>query len=78
MRGCPVVALRGDVDVNTAGQVRQVLAGKVKAHPHRVVVDLSGLRYMDSAGIHALLDAQADLMARGGSLAVGRPGPVVA
>lgn len=76
--GCPVVRLRGEVDLNTAGQVRDVLTGQVKAEARRVVVDLSRLGYIGSLGIHALLDAQADLMAGGGSLAVACPRPVVA
>jgi anti-sigma B factor antagonist len=54
-----VVRLRGDVDMNSSSDVRGSLAslfrqGKaVKA----LLIDLSGVRYMDSSGIATLVEA---------------------
>ena len=73
-----VVALSGESDVNTAGQLRDALLEQVTAGPVRVVVDLSGLRSLDSSGVYALLHAQEALIAGGGTLALACPQPVVA
>jgi anti-sigma B factor antagonist len=76
--GCTVVALAGESDVNTVRLVQEALAAQVKARACRVVVDLSGLRFIGSLGMCVLLETQEALMARGGSLALACPQRVVA
>lgn len=49
------VALHGEVDVATVGQVRQVLTDAIATRPASVVVDLSGLSFIDSTGLGALV-----------------------
>lgn len=75
--GCAVVALSGESDANTVEFVQEVLAAQVEG-VSRVVVDLSGLEFMDSAGMRALLRAHRTLQERGGSMALACPGRVVA
>jgi anti-sigma B factor antagonist len=49
------VALTGEVDVATVGQVRSALAEAIAAGPRSVVVDLSALSFIDSTGLGALI-----------------------
>jgi anti-anti-sigma factor len=70
---CTVVALCGESDMNTVGQVRDVLAAQVRSGTRRVVLDLSGLRFMGSLGMHALLGAEEALTARGATMALVCP-----
>ena len=75
---CAVVALSGESDVNTVRFVREFLATQVAAGERRVVVDLSGLEFMDCAGLQELLHAHQTLLELGGSMALAGPGRVVA
>jgi anti-sigma B factor antagonist len=49
------VALRGEVDVATVDQVRVALTDAIAAAPGAIVVDLSGLSFIDSTGLGALV-----------------------
>ena len=49
------VALRGEVDVATVDQVRVALTDAIAAGPSAIVVDLSGLSFIDSTGLGALV-----------------------
>lgn len=51
-----VVALDGDVDLNRAPEVRRLLLDCV-ARGLDVLVDLSGVTYIDSSGIASLVEA---------------------
>jgi anti-anti-sigma factor len=75
---CVVVALSGVLDARTAGRVREVLALQVGARVRRVVVELSNLWFIDSAGMRVLLEARDALVALGRSLVVASPQRVVA
>jgi anti-anti-sigma factor len=52
--GAPVVEVTGEVDLSTAGQVEQAIT-QAAAGGARVVVDLSGVAFLDSSGVTALL-----------------------
>ena len=49
------VALRGEVDVATVEQVRATLAEAIAGGPRSLTVDLSGLSFIDSTGLGALI-----------------------
>ena len=51
-----VVSLEGDVDLQSSPDARGVLLDAVE-RSKRVVVDLSGVGYIDSSGIAALVEA---------------------
>ena len=53
--GSTVLAVDGEVDAATVDQFRQALLEA--QHSRRVVVDLSGVTFMDSTGINALVGA---------------------
>jgi anti-sigma B factor antagonist len=71
-----LVSLGGECDITMAPQLLAVLA-QIPPGRHRVVLDLSRLRFIDAAGVHALLDAQKALTAREGSLALAAPQRIV-
>jgi anti-sigma B factor antagonist len=54
--GASVVALTGDVDLQTSPQVRQKLLETLEKSK-RVVVDLSAVNYIDSSGVASLVEA---------------------
>jgi anti-anti-sigma factor len=59
--GPSVVSLAGELDSTNADALRDAVASVVAARPERLVFDLAGLRFMDSAGIAVLISAAADV-----------------
>ncbi|HEX4033165.1 MAG TPA: STAS domain-containing protein [Solirubrobacteraceae bacterium] len=55
LNGLPVAAMPTDVDVANAALVGEQLAGAVTHDAPCLVLDLTGTRYLDSAGIDMLL-----------------------
>ena len=74
----PVLALSGESDISVVAELVAALATQVEAAPRHLTVDLSGLAFADSATINALVIAGRSLRARGGTLELARPRPVVA
>ncbi len=67
--GRVVVAVRGDLDVGTVPALRGALAELIDGHGAcSVVIDMEGLTFIDSAGIHALVEALKRLRRGGGDL----------
>lgn len=54
--GTCVVRPRGDVDLAVSQDLRRVLLARAKAG-HELVVDMSGVGYIDSSGIASLIEA---------------------
>lgn len=54
--GIVIAVLTGEVDMSNATSIRQQIAGSVTSDDDAVVVDLSELSFMDSAGIHAVVE----------------------
>ena len=53
--GTATVALCGEVDILTVDRVRHVLGEALAAAPAEIVVDLTGLTFIDSTGLGALI-----------------------
>ncbi|MCW5699583.1 MAG: STAS domain-containing protein [Rhodospirillales bacterium] len=51
-----VVSLSGDVDLQSSPEVRKILLETVE-HKRPVIIDLSGVGYIDSSGIASLVEA---------------------
>lgn len=51
-----VVTLSGEVDMSNAPSVRQRIAESITPEDTAAVVDLSHLSFIDSAGLHALIE----------------------
>lgn len=47
--------LTGDIDISTVESVRVTLLGAVAARPHRIVVNMAGVSFIDSTGLGALI-----------------------
>src|SRR3954452_20656143 len=56
--------LRGDIDIETAPQLRADLKRALARGTH-LLIDCRGLRFIDSTGIAVLLEAHAELEADG-------------
>jgi anti-anti-sigma factor len=51
-----VAILSGEIDMSNATSVRQQIAEFVTPENDALIVDLSGLAFIDSAGLHALIE----------------------
>jgi anti-sigma B factor antagonist len=54
--GVAIVTVSGELDISNAGTLEQAVASMTADRPERLIFDLGGLRFMDSAGIAVLLD----------------------
>jgi anti-anti-sigma factor len=52
-----IVSVRGEIDVSTASSLEDALRACL-ASSGRVIIDLSGVRFMDSTGLNVLIRAQ--------------------
>lgn len=75
---CTLVEVSGEADITSSGALRAVLDAAVAEQPAMLVLDLSGLRFMDSSALHVILRANRSLGRQGGVLALASPGETVA
>jgi anti-sigma B factor antagonist len=68
-RGYPVVIVAGEIDIVTADRLREQLS-ELAAGGRPLVADLDQVRFIDSAGLAALVGAANRAAAHGGSLHV--------
>jgi anti-sigma B factor antagonist len=65
-----VIAVRGEIDLFTAPDLKQVLTDAIEGGAHRVVLDLSEVSFLDSTALGVLIGAVKRLRSRGGALAI--------
>ncbi|MEV0895921.1 STAS domain-containing protein [Actinoplanes sp. NPDC049802] len=53
--GTTTLTLDGEIDILTVERVRVALGEAVEARPRRIVVDMSGVSFIDSTGLGALI-----------------------
>jgi anti-anti-sigma factor len=63
--GVTVLVLTGELDMTVAAQLSDALTTRCPLPEGRLVVDLSGLAFMDLAGLHRLLCAHSRLLEEG-------------
>lgn len=73
--GSPVIALSGQIDLATAGTVGAALEPWLRAGGP-LTLDLSGVTFMDSTGLHVVVKAAKSLTGRGCLIIHGVHGPV--
>ena len=61
-----VLPLEGDIDLHVSPVITESLTAMIRKEPKRVVIDLSRVTYIDSAGIAALIVAMQEVEAYGG------------
>ncbi|MEV7060646.1 STAS domain-containing protein [Streptomyces microflavus] len=66
----PVLEITGDLDYETAPDLRKATDGLTMTAGQLLVLDLAGLDYCDSSGISALLSARSVAIEHGGHLAL--------
>lgn len=64
----PVVSVTGEVDVYSAPALKDNLTELIKSGVTSIVVDLSGVAFLDSTGLGALVEARSATTEAGGSL----------
>ena len=72
-----LVAVRGDLDLHTAPELREALARAIDEGRSRLVIDLTETSYMDSSGLTALVVAHKRVRKRGGQLVVVNTDPSI-
>jgi anti-sigma B factor antagonist len=68
--GTHVVAVRGELDLHTAPELRRTLTELVALDSPYVIVDLTHAALVDSTSLSALLETARGLRAKGGELVV--------
>ncbi len=71
--GALVVTVSGELDMSNASSLEATVASITAEGPERLIFDLSGLRFMDSAGIAVLVSATSKVNA----VQLRDPSPVV-
>ena len=69
----PVIVLAGEADMTCAGQLGALITGQLAGGTRQLTIDVSGLRFADSASIRTLVLAARTLADRGGSLVLLEP-----
>jgi anti-sigma B factor antagonist len=73
-----VIAVRGEIDLFTAPELKQVLTATIDGGQNRVVVDLSEVSFLDSTALGVLIGAVKRLRTRDGALAIVNTDPNIA
>ena len=65
-----VLPLEGEIDLHVSPAVAASLNGMIEKKPRQLVVDLSRVTYIDSAGLAALIEGMQKVEAYGGKFAL--------
>jgi len=65
-----LLVLTGEIDLNESPAVKEAFRAVLAGKPGRILVDCSGVTYMDSSGLAVLIEAMQRLHATGGKLAL--------
>jgi anti-sigma B factor antagonist len=64
--GATVVRLAGELDLYNASAVREALLACTEESPDRLVIDLSGVKFIDSTALGVLIEARSRMANRRG------------
>ena len=65
-----VLALEGEIDLHESPQIREAFAPLIAKKLPRLLIDLSGVSYIDSSGLAVFIDAMQRMQSYGGQLAL--------
>jgi anti-sigma B factor antagonist len=68
-----LVELAGEADIVGSETLHAILEGETRKRPGLLIIEMSALRYMDSAALQAIVRANVALARDGGRLALVRP-----
>jgi anti-sigma B factor antagonist len=69
----PLIILAGEADLTTAGQLSALITGQLADGTRHLMIDMSRLRFADSASVRTLVLAGKTLKERGGHLVLLHP-----
>lgn len=72
-----IVSLAGNVRLQEAEDLREVLPGYIGALDRHIVLDFDGLDFISSVGLSAILAIYRDVRAQHGTLVIARPQPSI-
>ena len=75
--GCVIVALRGELDIESAPALREELLGLLRPGTSRLIIDLSAVDYADASGAAVLVGTGRRAGLLGGWLRLAAPAPEV-
>jgi len=67
------LSVAGEVDISTSGELRRALEASLAAPCRELVIDLADVEFMDSSGLHALVEATQVFRTRGGLVCLVKP-----
>lgn len=76
-KGSQRASLRGRLDTHTYEDLDEALAPLLNRQLHSLVLDLSGLEYISSAGIRSVFKARKALAPHGGKVLLVNPQPQI-
>ncbi|MEO7718130.1 MAG: anti-sigma factor antagonist [Capsulimonas sp.] len=76
--GVATILLRGELDAYDAPRLRAIMDPLIKVAQPAILVDLTALEYLDSAGLGVLVAALKQVTDRDGQFGVISPSPIVA
>lgn len=68
--GATVLEPSGEIDLHSSPQLREILQGLIRKKTAALVVDLSGVSYMDSSALATLIEYLRDSASHSGKLAL--------
>ncbi|HEX2126871.1 MAG TPA: STAS domain-containing protein [Thermoleophilaceae bacterium] len=71
------IALEGELDLSSALTFDEEIRRAEERKPETLVIDLSGLKFLDSTGLRLIMSAQARAKTRGHRLAIVEGGQAV-
>jgi anti-sigma B factor antagonist len=70
LEGVVVARLQGEVDMSNAAELGAAITARVPSEARALVLDLGGVGYVDSAGIHVFFELRERLTRRGQDIRV--------
>ncbi len=67
-------AVRGEIDAHSSQSIREAIE---QTHLDHIVIDMSGVDFVDSSGLRVLIEIHQFKQTTGGSLMLARPSAVV-
>jgi anti-anti-sigma factor len=71
------IRIQGDIDLASARELARYLEAQLDGPPRRFELDLSGVEFVDSSGLHTFIHAHNYASARGSQLVIVAPSPSV-
>ncbi|GAB3439680.1 hypothetical protein GCM10027570_04280 [Streptomonospora sediminis] len=68
-----IVSIEGDLDIATADDLHEHVLSAIDKHGPWLILDLTGLEFMDSSGLNVVISAYRAVKEHGGSLALAAP-----